>query len=170
MRSPFQVEGEDLSELTPNDATLLATMISTIAVIWSIGLVAFFFLVGRLLAWREAGSNSSSEPAMQPPSPASTVGQVIDMILRYPFRLAGMVVSGMIRLAEEFMRKALLAFMVATVLAFVSIMASFAVFAINSREILPLAWFLFVVSISALFGISLFVYWAAMSEAIPPPV
>lgn len=43
-----------LTQLTPNDATLLATMIGTIGTIWGVGFVAFAFLFDR---WKEFMSN-----------------------------------------------------------------------------------------------------------------
>ncbi len=39
-----------MTELTPNEATLLAAMIGTIGTIWGIGFVAFAFLFDR---WKE---------------------------------------------------------------------------------------------------------------------
>ena len=54
-----------LTELTPNDATLLATMIGTIGTVWGIGFVAFAFLFDR---WKEFFADISVN-AEEPSSP-----------------------------------------------------------------------------------------------------
>ena len=54
-----------LTELTPNDATLLATMIGTIGTIWGIAFVAFAFLFDR---WKEYFAEPSPT-AEEPTSP-----------------------------------------------------------------------------------------------------
>jgi len=51
-----------LTELTPNDATLLATMIGTIGTIWGIAFVAFAFLFDRWKDYFAEPSPSAEEP------------------------------------------------------------------------------------------------------------
>src|SRR5439155_11456212 len=122
-----------------NDATLLATMIGTLGAMWSIGLVAFVFLFDR-------GQEFLKD--LKPVDPSVGWWQRVWDGLGQFVPAMGVAMMGIL----------LKVFRFASVLTFISIILSFAVFASNSRDFLVVAWIGFLASISVFFVLSLLVY------------
>jgi hypothetical protein len=144
-----ELRGTDLSELTPNDATLLATMITTVGTIWSVGLVAFGFLYERYKVVLDT-------PLKESP-PAGLLSGVIWGLTQGIFLDVRDRVTAILR-----------GFVFASFLAFISIFLSSVIFAINSRELLWLAWAGFLASITTFFALTLLVYQHTLTAKSPP--